>query len=408
VPVLAAAMALMMLRLVLMARWLDVAAFADYSAGLLVSATLAMVGSLGMQPLLQREMPIFLARGQQRRAVVSMFQAMVVTVVVALLAWALAAAGAVGPGATGAAWAAGILHGLSQHTFLLTNSDSRARGEPMRFAAENLWRSLAVIAAGAIGATASGSGVLALYAEAAVSLLLVARLGRIAAARGGIAVTRGVALAVRRLPAVRWSTTVVFLGISVAAFGVSSIDRWAAAALLDRAGFALYSFSAIALLVAQSAQAMLNASFYPAAARNFALEGMGAAYNACARWSAVLAASGFIALLPAHWSATAFIEEWFPQYREAASLLWPLLAAGVLRLSDFWSSFLSICGFERWLLAVHVVATVCVGVGWFIGMRMGVIAQPRPIDCAYLALALSASSWLCAAAASAWGRWRAR
>ena len=65
-PVLTLAMGLMFVRSLVMARLLDVEAFGQYSAGILVSATFCMLGCLGLQSMLQREWPVHLVRGRER------------------------------------------------------------------------------------------------------------------------------------------------------------------------------------------------------------------------------------------------------------------------------------------------------------------------------------------------------
>src|SRR6185436_16327389 len=92
-PTLAVAMGLMMLRILFMARRLDLAGFAQFSAGLLVSTTFCMLGCIGLQSMLQRDMPILLARRRARAGLVLMTQAMLVACGCAALALLVPLAG---------------------------------------------------------------------------------------------------------------------------------------------------------------------------------------------------------------------------------------------------------------------------------------------------------------------------
>src|SRR5690349_14433188 len=69
-PLLAAAMALMMGRLLILARLLRVEEFGALSGALLVSGTFCMLGCLGLQSMLQRDWPVFIVHKRERRGLV--------------------------------------------------------------------------------------------------------------------------------------------------------------------------------------------------------------------------------------------------------------------------------------------------------------------------------------------------
>ncbi|HVZ37581.1 MAG TPA: hypothetical protein VG963_34405, partial [Polyangiaceae bacterium] len=62
-------MALMLARTLVIARLLEVRDFGEFSAGLLVSNMLGMLGCVGAYPLLQRDLPVLMARHRARRGV---------------------------------------------------------------------------------------------------------------------------------------------------------------------------------------------------------------------------------------------------------------------------------------------------------------------------------------------------
>src|SRR3954468_1201323 len=106
-PLLATATALMMVRIALMARLLDVRGFGIYSAGLLVSTTFCMLACLGLQALLQRDMPVMAAPARVRRPVVLTAQAVLVAGACAGISLLLAAARVPFAGLAGVLLAAG-------------------------------------------------------------------------------------------------------------------------------------------------------------------------------------------------------------------------------------------------------------------------------------------------------------
>lgn len=396
-PLLAAAMAMMMARVLLMARLLDVPGFARYSAGLLVATTFVMLGCLGLFALFQRDMPVMLARGRSRRAMVRMMQCL-------LLAGALAGAlivlalplGGAEFSADVIGW--GLATGLSQQVFLLATTESRSHGEPVRYAWQNLWRAVAILGASGAAAAASGSAAWALAAEAIVSLALSAAIVAAASRRAAIRVrvlAGAAARGWRRLP---WRAALVFLALSLATASLMQVDRWLSASLLGTEAFAQYAFAGVAVLIAGAVQSMVNASVYPMIARRYALAGRAVAFALGARVSLAVLAASLLLCLPAYALAAFAIGRWYPAYLPALALLPVLLPVCAARVSDFWSSYLAITGHERKLLALNLAVGALGCAAWATAMasRAGA-AAPQPVDFAWLALVLAAGSHVTAA-----------
>jgi O-antigen/teichoic acid export membrane protein len=387
-PVLGTAMALMMLRMLVMARVMDITGFADYSAGLLTSTTFCMLGCMGLQSLLQRDMPIMIARGRARRALVLMGQAMLVACGCAAVAVAAPLLATV-TGVPSWLLAIGILHGLSQQLFLVVTIESRSRGDPLQYALQNLWRALAVVASGAAIGVTTHSASWALAVEAVTSLGLASSILARILNRHALACGRLLRLMHRGWHRVRWPAAFVFLGISLVASAVFNVDRWLSAALLSQQDFAQYAFAGVVVLVAQSTQSMVSASVFPALGRRFALVGESAAYMLSARVSLGVLAVSALAALPAYLLAKMAVLRWYPAYEDALSILWLVFAVGVLRVSDFWSSFLMVCGYERRLLLLHVCVGGVVCALWTAAVLRPGAASLRPSDFAWLALLLA-------------------
>ena len=127
-PLLGTAMGLMMLRILAMARVLDVAGFGTYSAGLLISGTFCMLGCLGLQSILQRDMPVMLMRLRARAGLVLLLQCLLVALACASVGVLASGFVVSAGGLPSLALVVGIVHGLSQQVFLLVTVESRSRG----------------------------------------------------------------------------------------------------------------------------------------------------------------------------------------------------------------------------------------------------------------------------------------
>ncbi len=398
-PVLGAGMALLMLRVLLMARLLDVPAFGRYSMGLVVATAFCMVGALGLYPLLQRDMPIQLAHGRRRRGLVLLGQALLVATACGLVA----ALGALLPraiaGLSGAAFAVAVLNGLSQQVFLVATTESRSAGEPLRYAWQNFGRAAAIVAASGVVAATTGSPVLVLGVEAVLSLAVTVAIVQRATRRACMSAAVLWRAGAGRLARLPWHTAVVFLGISMVATLLANADRWLGAELLPVEGFAQYAFAGTALVLAQAVQSMVSAAVYPMVARRFATAGRDPAFRLAASTSLGLLAAAAAASVPAYFAAAWAIEHWYPTYRAATGLLPILLAACCLRVSDFWSAFLAASRHERLLLALQCVVAL-VACGAWLAWAASAGAAVNALAIAWLALLLSGGSYVAALLAS--------
>ena len=364
VPVLSFAMGLMLVRTLVIAHLLDLSGFAQFSGGLLVSSTFCMLACLGLQPLLQRELPVQIVRHREIAGQVLIAQCLLVAfgcAVLGLLA-TLTGFSVAGLGSNG--MALGVLHGLSQQSFLIATLESRSRGEPLRFAMQNLWRSIALLGVGPAVAVATGSAPWVLGAEAVVSLVLTQGFLRTVLGRTSLTTGFVYRLALRRLRQVSWSSALALLGVSVTGFMSINADRWFAAELLMPTAFAQYAFGWIILIVAQSVQAVCNASIFPVLARKFANYGGAETFRVCARISVALLLISTMAAAPILWVLDLTIVSWFPAYTESRVLLPAFLFIAILRVSDFWSSFLLIAGLERRLLIINILMITFASSAW--------------------------------------------
>lgn len=400
-PVLALALGLMMARLLVMARILDLSAYATYSAGLLVSSSFLMLSCLGLQSLLQRELPMLVVRRREFAGGVLLMQCgLVATVCAAAGAAAVCLSGMSLAGLSPLLLVIALIHGLSLQLFLVATVESRSRGQPLRFATQNLFRALVLMAAGTAVA-ASGLGAAAvLITEAVSSLSLAVWIFRKYFYTILLRLTVAIALAWRRFPLIPWRSALALLAVASFSFFVTNADRWLAAQQLPVSAFAQYSFAWTVLMVAQSAQGVINASLFPLLARCFAMRGGAIAYSTTLKASLFLFAGGALASLPL-WALLDYsITRWFVAYQEARSLLPIFLIIAVLRLSDFWSSYLLVIGQEARLLTINFLSASVATLAWILWTRCDEnVLQINQV--ALLALLLTAMSY----AVAAWAAW---
>lgn len=395
-PLLAIAMGLMMLRFVILARILSLQEFAQFSGGVLVASTFCMLGCLGLQSTLQRQWPVELMRGQERRGLALAAQCNVVALICAGVGLLISASNLSFAALTPPLLAVGIVLGLSQQVFLISTVESRSRGDALRYAWENVARSTAALAFGTALAFATRSALWVLAVEAAISIVLAIALFRGSVRRAHLQVCSVYGLALRQLGRVNWRSALMLMSIGTIGFLTLNADRWVAAAVFDANNFGTYSFAWIVLMIAQASQALLNASAYPMVARRFARDGRKGAFRLCIKLSLGLLGAGILCVVPLWLIVDWGVRRWFAAYAAAIDILPPFFAVAVLRTSDFWSSYLVIIGQEKRLLAVSA-ATAAVGlIAWFAAVRPW-LGTTQLREVALLAITLTVLSYVSAA-----------
>lgn len=387
-------MGLMMVRILVMAKILDIPSFAQYSGGLLASSTFCMLGCFGLYPLLQRELPMQMVRRREQAGAILLVQCLLVAIACAVIGILLAAVGVSVIGLSSALLAVSVLHGLSQQVFLAVTLESRSRGQPLQFAQQNLERAGIALAVGVGVGVVLQSATAVLLAEAVVSLLLTLKTFRGVLQRSRIKAMVVFLLATRRIGRIPWSSAIALMAVMFVSFAFLNADRWVAAQLLQPTAFALYAFAWTLLLVAQSMQAVINASFFPMLARRFASAGSSASFSLCARASIGLLLACAVVSWPVGLLLNAVVLRWFPIYVESTSVIGVFLWVAALRISDFWGSYLIIVGKENRLLLVYLAVGILVCVGWIYAVQPWANEAPAIDEIAWLAVALSVVGYL--------------
>lgn len=354
-PVLTLAMGLMLVRLLVLARLLEVSAFATYSAGLLVSSSFCLFACLGLLTLLQRELPIMIIRRRELVGRVLLMQCLLA----AFLCTILAAVFAITSDLTlvhlsPAMLALAIAHGFSQQCFLVATVDSKSRGYSMKFSRENLTRATIISLAGCIAAALGEKAIFILIIEATLTLLISSRLLLSQFQTVPLRISTIFLIAAHRLPTLPWSSALILLTLTSLSFILINTDRWIAASLLTPLKFSQYAFAWIILMTSQSVQAVINASLFPKLAQSFASLGDRPAFSICQKTSLGLLALGSSLILPLWGILHYIISHWLTAYEESSRLLPIFFIIAILRASDFWSSYLIIIGKEKILLASNI------------------------------------------------------
>jgi O-antigen/teichoic acid export membrane protein len=400
IPLLALAMGLMMLRPLLMARMFTPADFATYSVGLLISSTFCMLGCLGLQPMLQRQMPMNLIAGKELASLVLLIQGMLVAVLCAVVAIGLGFSGASIAGLSSESIAISVLHGLSQQLFVLATVESRSRGEPLRFSWQYLARAVLVVVGASAAAWQIRSPNATLLVEALLSLLVSWRITEKVLGGAPIRFRALLNLVVRRIPKIRWMDSLALMAVMLVGFALTNLDRWLAASWLPTHQFAWYAFAWILLAASQSVQSMINSSVYPSLARRYAAHGRSSSFRLAAGASVLLISASAILAWPVNYVLSVLISTWFTEYRSSLPLIPVFMAVAVVRLSDFWSSHLIIIGQERLLLFINISVGACVSIIWFGSGQFEADESEFFMRLAWLALTLTIFNYffvLCAA-----------
>ena len=223
----------------------------------------------------------------------------------------------------------------------------------MQFAIDNLLRATSVLVAITLTGVLFETAFSMLFVEALVTLMIVMRVYAVSIKsrlkRAAPWVTAG-----RGLMRINWGVPLTLGATGMVGFVVQSGDRWIAATLLSTEEFALYAFASIILVLAQSLQALANVLVFPSLAKTYALAGSKPAALKAIRYSFFLLAVAGLLAVPALWIVAIGIERFFSAYAQTQDFLYLFTLIAVLRLSDFFSSFLVIAGRERHLLSISI------------------------------------------------------
>ncbi|HEY8048672.1 MAG TPA: hypothetical protein VIE63_05820, partial [Ramlibacter sp.] len=198
-----------------------------------------------------------------------------------------------------------------------------------------------------------------------------------------------------------WRAAGVLLLVALLGFALTYADRWGAATALDARQFANYAFAGTIVAIGLSTQSLVNASVYPMLARLYARSGQAACFELCARLSIGGLLGSLLLAVPAYFALEYAIGRWYPAYGIAPMLVAPFLVVAAFRVSEFWSSYLVIVGYQGRLLRTNLLAGAGAALAWIVAVQAAGNAR-TPGGFAWLALALAVIGY----AAVAWGAMR--
>lgn len=366
VPILVFAMAIMFARSLLAAKILNVPEFGKYSIGLLISNGVSMLSCFGFYLTIQRDLPVIYAKEGHRRGLMMLNQALFLAFLsfLLLLPFSFIHIFDVSP----LLFTVALLNGLGQQIFLVVALHSRSQGRSMRFASDNLIRSVLIFFTIWLSASLTQSSSMTLLFEACVTIFvstwMYLTLFKNVAIQNKAKVIWNTSI--RTLSKVKWVETLTLLGISMVGFAASNTDRWVAAENLSHDGYAMYAFGGVILILAQSLQSVIGVSFFPYIAKLYGLESKNKAGRISLKFSLSAIIGGLLLSLIAEPAVNMGIAFFFPKYKDVTSYVGFFLVIASFRASDFLSGFLIVDGRERQLLAINVLAILS-GLGMLIG-----------------------------------------
>jgi hypothetical protein len=88
------------------------------------------------------------------------------------------------------------------------------------------------------------------------------------------------------------------------------------------------------------------------------------------------------------------VDAWYPKYATAVVIIPIFVAVAVLRVSDFWTSFLIAVNREYLLMFANIAAGIAGLAVWRLWIHLGSATALRATDVAMLALVLSAINYI--------------
>lgn len=356
VPVLIGAMALMFARVLLAAKLLSVSEFGKFSTGVLLANSFCMLSCFGFYLLLQRDLPILLAKGKRWRGMIIMNQALFLAIACFLVLFPLCFSGlfSVAPDF----FLISLLNGFAQQTFLVTTLFSRSQGLSMRFATDNLTRAFYIILSIGLCAWITKAASWVLMAETLVTLLMSLWI-YMRIHRNGFLKFKMFSLwqiSISSMRNTRWSTPLTLLAVSMIGFVMLNGDRWLAAEMLNHEDFAVYAFGGIVLVLAQSLQSVISVSVFPYLAKIYCIEGKKPAGQKAIKLSIGVLTLFLLLSSLAGFPVHIAIEAYFPKYVQVLEFIGLFFIIAALRISDFFTGYLILDGRERQLLKVNIFA----------------------------------------------------
>lgn len=349
-------MGLMMARLLVMARILSIEEYGLYSLGLLVSGSFSMLSCLGLQLVLQRDSPYFLAKGLERRAAILTIQACIIALLLLLIFLIVALFSALYYRIETIVFI-GLLHGFSQQIFIISTVDNRSRGNVLQYSKNNLWRAFFVLGVSCIiGLTCNSSGII-LLADAVLTIFFSYIFFK-SSYKNNAYIKACIRAGFNSLKGVKWSVCSIFFINSLIGFSLLNADRWTASILLTVDNFSIYSFAGIIFVFGTSAHALINTSIFPYLSKKNTHLGSKAIFVEVLKLTVILLIGYSLVSIPFLLMRKEIIEDYFNKYQIVIDVIPIFILISIIRASDFWFTYLMIIGKESTIFYISFITAL--------------------------------------------------
>lgn len=363
--ILALAMIIMMIRPLLVAYLLNQSEFASYSTGLLISSTFCMLGCLGLQTVIQKQMPIDLHLGNNNKSLILLIQGILIAILCLFIGGSICFFSpmllTLGP----LGIFVGIINGFSQQVFLLATIESRSVGKYVIFSLQNLFRAFLVILTTLFVAYFIGSAIVTLLVESLVTIIISYGILYRIFNHYDISILNTVVEAMKKILSINWESSLALMLIMILAFALTNIDRWLVVISLSPKAFANYAMAGIILLGAQSLQVIINSAVFPSLAKMYATGNKKHTFAFAKKNSIYFLLIGVAGSVPGFFLIKQIILYIYPNYYGAILIIPILIFVAILRMSDFWSSYLIVVGEEKILLLIDIAMIVVSLIIWY-------------------------------------------
>ena len=240
----------------------------------------------------------------------------------------------------------------------------------MRFATQQVCRSLSLAVVGSLIAGSIHSAEFCLVAEIAVSCGIAGflfRRQRIATQSSLHALLRSAAATAPRLP---WPAAATLCTTGLVGFFLQSADRWWASSTLSKPVFASYALAANILTVASAGQAMVGTVLFPALVTSFSGGRIRSSLRLACKTTLILFGAAAAAALAGYLVVERFRTSFEGPFTAAFSIAPLLLITGIFRFSEFFSSALIVIGKERQLLVANIASFAIGALVWMSSRRL--------------------------------------
>ena len=312
--------------------------FGTLSKSLIMSNTLITYAGLGMQHLILKKLPMYYTNHEKAKIDILLNQALVIfTAATILISTIIMIASVIGLNRGPLLPLMIVFHSFFQFVFLIFQLNVRSQFEFLRYSGIALGRAVLIFMLVLILVTYQPSLYYVLACEMFVNLLLVIYL----VYNDSIKMTLSVRVLIDGFSQLKDNmlNALKLLFLNGAAYSMMTFDKWLGVLVLSSATYAHYAVGILFLMTLETLQMILNISIFPILSRIVGKGDYAHAYRLTVKLSFTLLFLGLLAYYPLTSLLQIILRLFLPEYLQSVSLIKILILAGVIRLSDFFSTF---------------------------------------------------------------------